>query len=75
MRAVHDTVRGTAPDGREYRAADPHLLCWVHVAEVDMFLRAHQRYGARPLDDALTATATSPTWPASPPPSASPTRP
>lgn len=52
VRAVHDTVRGTAPDGREYRASDPHLLCWVHVAEVDMFLRAHQRYGARPLDDA-----------------------
>ncbi|MEV5169180.1 oxygenase MpaB family protein [Streptomyces werraensis] len=52
VRAVHDTVRSTAPDGREYRASDPHLLCWVHVAEVDMFLRAHQRYGAGPLDDA-----------------------
>ncbi len=50
VRAVHETVRGTTPDGEEYRAADPRLLCWVHVAEVDSFLRAHQRYGARPLD-------------------------
>lgn len=51
VRAVHETVRGTTADGEEYRASDPRLLCWVHVAEVDMFLRAHQRYGARPLDD------------------------
>ncbi|MFF0203764.1 oxygenase MpaB family protein [Streptomyces sp. NPDC005017] len=52
VRAVHDTVRGTAADGRSYAAADPHLLCWVHIAEVDCFLRAHQRYGAHPLDAA-----------------------
>ncbi|WP_318217030.1 oxygenase MpaB family protein [Streptomyces sp. SCL15-6] len=51
VRAVHDRVRGTTVAGEEYCAADPHLLCWVHVAEVDSFLRAHQRYGARPLDD------------------------
>ncbi|CAL9650109.1 oxygenase MpaB family protein [Streptomyces sp. Tu 3180] len=51
VRAVHETVRGTTADGEEYRASDPRLLCWVHVAEVDCFLRAHQRYGARPLDD------------------------
>lgn len=51
VRAVHETVRGTTADGHEYHAADPRLLCWVHIAEVDMFLRAHQRYGARPLDD------------------------
>ncbi|GGW47436.1 oxygenase MpaB family protein [Streptomyces griseoloalbus] len=52
VRAVHETVRGTTADGAEYWAADPHLLCWVHIAEVDSFLRAHQSYGARPLDDA-----------------------
>ncbi|WP_395571690.1 oxygenase MpaB family protein [Streptomyces sp. BK79] len=51
VRAVHDTVRGTTAEGEEYAAADPHLLCWVHVAEVDSFLRAHQNYGARPLDE------------------------
>ncbi|WP_405886122.1 oxygenase MpaB family protein [Streptomyces longwoodensis] len=49
--AVHGTVRGTTADGLPYAASDPHLLCWVHVAEVDTFLRAHQRYGAHPLDD------------------------
>ncbi|SDP14501.1 oxygenase MpaB family protein [Lentzea jiangxiensis] len=48
---VHRHIHGTAPDGREYRADDPHLLAWVHVAEVDSFLRCHQRYGAEPLDD------------------------
>ena len=50
IRAVHETVRGTAPDGRGYAASDPHLLRWVHVAEIDSFLAAHQRYGADPLD-------------------------
>ncbi|GAA1742499.1 oxygenase MpaB family protein [Aeromicrobium alkaliterrae] len=50
VRAVHDTVTGTAPDGRPYAASDPHLLRWVHVAEIDSFLRAHDRYGAEPLD-------------------------
>ena len=50
IRRVHETVRGTAPDGRAYAASDPHLLRWVHVAEVDSFLAAHQRYGREPLD-------------------------
>jgi uncharacterized protein (DUF2236 family) len=52
IRRVHDTVVGTAPDGRPYSANDPHLLRWVHVAEIDSFLTAHQRHGARPLDQA-----------------------
>jgi uncharacterized protein (DUF2236 family) len=52
VRAIHARVRGTTPDGEPYRASDPHLLGWVHAAEVDSFLRAHRRYGARPLDDA-----------------------
>lgn len=49
VRAIHERVRGKAPDGRPYRASDPHLLRWVHVAEADSFLRAHQRYGKKPL--------------------------
>jgi len=61
IRRVHATVEGTAPDGRPYSATDPHLLRWVHVAEIDSFLTAHQRYGARPLDqdgrDAYVADA------------------
>lgn len=49
VRAVHKHIKGTAPDGRPYRADDPHLLTWVHVAEVDSFLTAHQLFGAAPL--------------------------
>jgi len=52
VRRVHEHVSGTGGDGRPYRAGDPHLLRWVHVAEADSFLRCHQRYGARPLDAA-----------------------
>ncbi|HET6651581.1 MAG TPA: oxygenase MpaB family protein [Nocardioides sp.] len=52
VRRVHETVVGTAPDGRPYAASDPHLLEWVHIAEIDSFLTAHQLYGARPLDQA-----------------------
>ncbi|MDN3295181.1 oxygenase MpaB family protein [Streptomyces ficellus] len=51
VRAVHDRVRGTTAEGESYHAADPHLLGWVHVAEVDSFLCAHRLFGARPLDD------------------------
>lgn len=50
VRGIHRRVHGIAADGRPYEASDPHLLGWVHVAEVDSFLRAHQLYGARPLD-------------------------
>jgi uncharacterized protein (DUF2236 family) len=50
VRRVHQYITGTGPDGVPYRADDPHLLRWVHVAEADSFLRAHQRYGTRPLD-------------------------
>jgi len=52
IREIHERVRGSAPDGRPYSASDPHLLKWVHVAEVDSFLAAHQAYGAAPLDQA-----------------------
>ncbi len=50
VRGIHRRVRGVAPDGRPYHAGDPHLLRWVHVAEIDSFLRGHQRYGRQPLD-------------------------
>ena len=52
IRSIHERVTGLAPDGRPYAASDPHLLRWVHLAEVDSFLETHQRYGARPLDEA-----------------------
>ncbi|MFE9132957.1 oxygenase MpaB family protein [Streptomyces sp. NPDC007355] len=49
VREVHERIRGTTPEGVPYRASDPHLLGWVHVAETACFLRAHQRYGRAPL--------------------------
>jgi uncharacterized protein (DUF2236 family) len=49
VRRVHDRVRGTAPDGRSYDAADPELLRWVHVAETACFLAGYQRYSGHPL--------------------------
>src|SRR6195952_2544965 len=42
VRGIHQRVHGTAADGRPYEASDPHLLEWVHVAETDSFLVAHQ---------------------------------
>ena len=50
VRRIHNAISGTLPDGTEYSASDPHLLAWVHAAEVDSFLGAHQAYGQHPLD-------------------------
>jgi len=52
VRGIHRRVHGVAPDGTPYEASDPHLLEWVHIAEVDSFLLAYQRYGAAALDQA-----------------------
>lgn len=46
VRAVHDRVEGDLPDGTHYRASDPDLLRWVHVAEVYCFMTAYRRYRA-----------------------------
>ena len=51
VRKVHERVVGSAPDGRAYSANDPHLLLWVHVTEVDSFLRAVDRFGELRLTD------------------------
>ncbi|MEO7125869.1 MAG: oxygenase MpaB family protein [Nakamurella sp.] len=42
---VHSHIRGQMPDGTPYRADDPHLLQWVHAAEIDSFLTSYQRFG------------------------------
>lgn len=48
---LHQTVNGDFVDGhgvsRRYSAADPDLLRWVHIAFMDAFLTANQRYGRR----------------------------
>lgn len=52
VRRVHDRIHGTLPDGTPYDANDPALLTWVHVAEVDSFVRAFRRYGTGRLSSA-----------------------
>ena len=46
---VHRHVEGVASSGEPYAANAPHLLEWVHIAELDSFLAAHDRYGDHPL--------------------------
>lgn len=46
---VHRTVVGTDHRGLPYDARDPHLLRWVHVAEIWSFLECHRLYGRAPL--------------------------
>lgn len=49
VRRVHDSVVGTAPDGRPYAAGDPSLLAWVHLGEYLAIAAAYRRFGAYPL--------------------------
>ena len=51
IKRVHTRVVGTASDGRPYSANDPHLLEWVHIAEVDSFIAAHKEFGEVKLTD------------------------
>jgi uncharacterized protein (DUF2236 family) len=58
---LHQRVTGTYDTGhgehRAYRAADPDLLLWVHVAFMESFLVAHEMYAATPIP---RGSATSP---------------
>ena len=45
VRDIHAHVQGRLPDGTDYRADDPALLAWVHVAGALMFLDGWRRYG------------------------------
>jgi uncharacterized protein (DUF2236 family) len=44
VRAIHGRIEGVLPSGAPYRANDPDLLAWVHVAETTSFLAAWRRY-------------------------------
>jgi uncharacterized protein (DUF2236 family) len=50
---MHDRVKGqyatSSGESRSYRAADPDLLRWVHIAFMDSFLRSHQIFSDRPI--------------------------
>lgn len=52
IRGIHERVRGRDERGRPYRASDPHLLRWVHLAETWAFLQTHTLYSAHPLTPA-----------------------
>src|SRR3954470_18430844 len=45
VRRIHEHVGGSTPGGMTYRADDPRLLAWVHVAGAMMFLEGWRRYG------------------------------
>ena len=47
VRRIHETVVGTAPDGRPYAASDPVLIEWVHATEVHSFLSSWRSFGYR----------------------------
>ncbi|MBW3604683.1 MAG: DUF2236 domain-containing protein [Actinobacteria bacterium] len=49
VRRAHRSVRGTAPDGRAYRAGDPALLAWVSMALTSSFLAADRLWAPRPV--------------------------
>ncbi len=46
---MHDHVKGQYVTGtgvtKDYKAADPDLLAWVHIAFTDSFLTTHELYG------------------------------
>src|SRR3954469_1705449 len=44
VKAIHEQVSGTLPDGTPYGATDPWLLAWVHVAGAVNFLDGWRRY-------------------------------
>jgi uncharacterized protein (DUF2236 family) len=50
---MHERVVGdykpAEGEPRSYRASDPDLLLWVHVAFMESFLRTHQNYSRRPI--------------------------
>ena len=50
---THDRVKGEYQNAQgkstSYRATDPDLLRWVHIAFMDSFLRSHQTFSKRPL--------------------------
>lgn len=54
VRRAHPYVRGVAPDGRPYRADDPHLLAWVGIALTSSFVTTHRAWaptGLVPADE------------------------
>ena len=57
---LHERVTGSYETGAgstvPYRAADPDLLLWVHIAFMESFLVAHEMYARTPLPKGTAAT-------------------
>lgn len=45
VRKLHASLRGTDPDGTEFRLDEPDLLLWVHCAEVSSYADVARRSG------------------------------
>lgn len=45
VRRLHASLRGTDPDGTEFRLDEPELLLWVHCAEVGSYADVARRSG------------------------------
>jgi uncharacterized protein (DUF2236 family) len=48
MRAMHQRIKGVAPDGRHYHALEPEAYAWVHATLAETIVASHARFG-RPL--------------------------
>ena len=47
MRAMHQRIKGVAPDGRRYHALEPEAYAWVHATLAWVIVDAHRRFGRR----------------------------
>jgi uncharacterized protein (DUF2236 family) len=45
MRAMHQRIKGTAPDGRRYHALEPEAYAWVHATLAETIIGSHDRFG------------------------------
>jgi len=52
VRAMHRVVKGTARDGLDFDAGDPHQQAWVSMTLTDSYLVMCERYGAMRLSPA-----------------------
>jgi uncharacterized protein (DUF2236 family) len=45
VRKLHASLRGTDPDGTQFRLDEPELLLWVHCAEIGSYVDVARRCG------------------------------
>jgi uncharacterized protein (DUF2236 family) len=45
MRAMHQRIKGIAPDGTRYHALEPEAYAWVHATLAEGIVAAHDRFG------------------------------